>query len=94
LATLHFFIPPFPDNKATATSGFQVNPGVGRDAMGREVPALDIEKIARACGVKHVYTSGPDNLDSTLKDTFREALSHNELALIIVRIDSHNPIHA
>jgi len=76
------------DNKATATSGFQVNPGVGKDAMGREVPALDIEQIARACGVKHVYTSGPDDLDSTLKDTFREALSHNELTLIIVRIEN------
>lgn len=76
------------DNKATATSGFQVNPGVGRDAMGREVPALDIEQIARAYGVKHVYTSGPDDLDSTLKDTFREALSQDELTLIIVRIEN------
>jgi indolepyruvate ferredoxin oxidoreductase alpha subunit len=76
------------DNKATATSGFQVNPGVGRDAMGREVPALDIEQIARACGVKHVYTSGPEDLDSTLKDTFREALSHDELTLIIVRLEN------
>ncbi len=44
------------DNKATATSGFQPNPGVGRDAMGREAPVLDIEQIARACGVKHVHT--------------------------------------
>lgn len=76
------------DNKATTTSGFQVNPGVGKDAMGREVPALDIEQIARACGVKHIYTSGPDDLDSTLKDTFREALSHDELTLIIVRIEN------
>lgn len=80
------------DNKATATSGFQVNPGVGKDAMGRDVPALDIERLARACGVKHVYTSGPDDLDSTLKDTFREALSHHELTLMIIRIDSEKPI--
>jgi len=65
-----------------------VNPGVGKDAMGREVPALDIEQIARACGVKHVYTSGPDDLDSTLKDTFRDALSHDELTLIIVRLEN------
>ncbi len=76
------------DNKATAASGFQVNPGVGKDALGRDVPALDIEQIARACGVKNVYTSGPDDLDSKLKDTFRKALSHNELALIIVRIEN------
>ncbi len=75
------------DNKTTAASGFQVNPGVGRDAMGREAPALDIEKIARACGVKNVYTSGPDDLESTLKETFREALSKKELTLIIVRLE-------
>jgi len=76
------------DNKATATSGFQVNPGVGRDALGREAPALEIENIARACGVKHVYTSGPDDFDSRLKEIFREALSRRELSLIIIRLDS------
>jgi indolepyruvate ferredoxin oxidoreductase alpha subunit len=76
------------DNKATATSGFQVNPGVGRDALGRETPALDIEKIARACGVKHVYTSGLDDSDPTLEDTFWEALSSPELTLVVVRIES------
>jgi indolepyruvate ferredoxin oxidoreductase alpha subunit len=75
------------DNKATAASGFQVNPGVGKDTMGRDAPALNIEQIARACGVKHVHTSGPDDLNSTLKDTFREALSHHELTLIIIRIN-------
>jgi len=75
------------DNKTTATSGFQVNLGVGRDAMGREVPALDIEQIARGCGVKHVYTSGPDDLDSILKETFRKALGHKDLTLIIIRLE-------
>jgi TPP-dependent indolepyruvate ferredoxin oxidoreductase alpha subunit len=55
--------------------------------MGREVPALDIEQISLACGVKHVYTSGPDDLDSTLKETFRKALSHKDLTLIIIRIE-------
>lgn len=75
------------DNKTTATSGFQVNLGVGRDAVGREAPALDIEKIVRACGVKNVYTSGPDELDLTLKETFLEALGLNELAMIIIRLE-------
>jgi len=75
------------DNKTTATSGFQVNLGVGRDAMGREVQALDIEQIARGCGVKNVYTYGPDDLDSILKETFQNALSQNELALIIIRLE-------
>jgi indolepyruvate ferredoxin oxidoreductase alpha subunit len=75
------------DNKTTAASGFQVNPGVGRDAMGREAPVLDIERIARACGVKNVYTSGPDDLDSTLKETFQKGLSKDGLTLIIIRLE-------
>ena len=74
------------DNKTTAASGFQVNPGVERDAMGRKAPALDIERIARACGVKHIYTSGQNDSESSLKETFRKALSQKELALVIVQI--------
>jgi indolepyruvate ferredoxin oxidoreductase alpha subunit len=76
------------DNKATAASGFQVHPGVRKDAIGRKAPALDMEQIARACGVKCVYTVGPDKLDSALTETFREALINPDLCLVIVRIDS------
>jgi len=76
------------DNKATAASGFQVHPGVEKDAMGKKAQALDIEQIARACGVKCVYTAGPDNFNSALTETFREALSNPDLALVIVQIDS------
>ena len=50
------------DNGATVTSGFQPHPGVARDARGQPAPALDIERIARACGVKDAHTVGPDNL--------------------------------
>jgi len=74
------------DNKATATSGFQPHPGVGNDAMGKETPALSIEEIARACGVKNIFISGLDEIETKLEDTFREALSLQELALVIVRI--------
>ncbi len=79
------------DNAATATSGFQPNPGVGKDAMGREAPALSIKHIARACGVKWVRTIGPDDFNSKLKDLFREALSYRNLAMIVVRINSDIP---
>jgi indolepyruvate ferredoxin oxidoreductase alpha subunit len=74
------------DNKATATSGFQPHPGVGKEALGNEAPALDIEEIARACGVKNVFTSGLDDSDPKLEDTFREALDLPWLALVIVRM--------
>jgi indolepyruvate ferredoxin oxidoreductase alpha subunit len=74
------------DNKATATSGFQPHPGVGKNAMGQDAPALDIQELAKACGVKHVFSSGLDDTDPTLEDTFREALGLQELAMVIVRI--------
>ena len=75
------------DNKATATSGFQPHPGVGRNAAGEEAPALDMEEIARACGVKNVFVSSLGKGDPALEDTFQKALSHPDLTLVIVRID-------
>jgi indolepyruvate ferredoxin oxidoreductase alpha subunit len=77
------------DNKATATSGFQPHPGVGKDAMGRDAPACDITKIAQACGVRNIHVVGPDDLGARLKDTFSEALSYSELTLLIVQIVNH-----
>jgi indolepyruvate ferredoxin oxidoreductase alpha subunit len=74
------------DNKATATSGFQPHPGVGKNAMGQEAPALDIEQVARACGVKNIFISGLDEMGPKLEATFREALGLKELAMVIVQI--------
>ena len=74
------------DNGATVTSGFQPNPGVGRDALGRPAPALSIERIAEACGVGLVRGVGPDDLESTLREAFRELLAYRGLALLVVRI--------
>ncbi len=73
------------DNKATATSGFQPHPGVARNALGKEAPALDIENIARACGVRNILSSGLDETGTPLDKTFRDALSLGELVLVIVR---------
>jgi indolepyruvate ferredoxin oxidoreductase alpha subunit len=74
------------DNKAAAASGFQPHPGVGRNALGHDAPSLDIEKIARACGVKNVLISGIADSEPKLEDTFRTALSLRELTLVIVRL--------
>jgi indolepyruvate ferredoxin oxidoreductase alpha subunit len=75
------------DNKATATSGFQPHPGVGKDAFGREAPALDIEGVARACGVEKIFAVGLDDANPNLGDVFRRALRLQELTLVIVRIE-------
>jgi indolepyruvate ferredoxin oxidoreductase, alpha subunit len=77
------------DNGATVTSGFQTNPGVGRDALGRPAPALSIERIARACGVEWVRSVAPRDAepatDPALRDAFREALARRGPALLVVR---------
>jgi indolepyruvate ferredoxin oxidoreductase alpha subunit len=73
------------DNGATVTSGFQPNPGVGRDARGRPAPKLNIEAIARACGVTYVRGIGPEDLEPRLGAFFRAALAHRGLGLVVVR---------
>jgi indolepyruvate ferredoxin oxidoreductase alpha subunit len=73
------------DNQATATSGFQPHPGVARNALGKETPGLDIERIAHASGVGRILKAGLDDPGSLLDGVFREALSRRELTLVIVR---------
>ena len=73
------------DNGATVTSGFQTNPGVPRDALGRPTRALDMVRIAKAIGVEFVRDVGPDDLDKRLREVFHEGLCHRGLGLIVVR---------
>jgi indolepyruvate ferredoxin oxidoreductase alpha subunit len=73
------------DNKSSAASGHQTNPGVGRDALGDKAPALSIEKIARACGVGSVTVVQAGDLEPKLISVFKEALSTRELSMIIIQ---------
>jgi indolepyruvate ferredoxin oxidoreductase alpha subunit len=79
------------DNGSTVTSGFQPNPGVGRDALGRPAPALSIERIARACGVEWVRSVGPADPPGALRDAFREGLSRRGPALLVVHTPCDQP---
>jgi indolepyruvate ferredoxin oxidoreductase alpha subunit len=76
------------DNSATVTTGFQPNPGVPRDALGRPARALSIERIATACGVEFVRTVAQEEPGPIpgLDALFREALEHRGLALVVVRM--------
>lgn len=62
--------------------------GEERDAFGNAAPALDIVKIARACGVSSVYANGPQDLNEDLRETFRAALAEESLTLCHVRLES------
>jgi indolepyruvate ferredoxin oxidoreductase alpha subunit len=73
------------DNQSTASTGHQPHPGIGKDAMGQEVPKLSFEQIARACGMEQVYSVDASASDSHLVEVFKKALSARELALVLVR---------
>jgi indolepyruvate ferredoxin oxidoreductase alpha subunit len=78
------------DNKSTASTGNQPHTGIGKDALGREAPALSIEKIARACGVQRIYSIAFNEYNSKLTDVFRKALSVRELVLVIIQTKPTN----
>jgi indolepyruvate ferredoxin oxidoreductase alpha subunit len=73
------------DNSATVTSGFQPNPGSGKDLRGGETRRLSIEDISRACGVDLVRTVGPGDGEETLRAAFRDGLAFRGLGLIVLR---------
>jgi indolepyruvate ferredoxin oxidoreductase alpha subunit len=58
------------DNSATAMTGFQPHPGVGRNAMGESVPPVDIEAVCRSFGAK-VEVTDPFDLPGTREKVLR-----------------------
>ena len=58
------------DNGATAMTGFQPHPGVGRNIMGEEVARVDIEAVCRSFGAK-VSVTDPFDLEGTKQNMLR-----------------------
>ncbi len=58
------------DNRTTAMTGAQENPGTGKMANGEETFRVDFEQLARACGVERVHTVNPYK-----KEILREIIS-------------------
>jgi len=72
------------DNRTTAMTGHQENPGTGHTLQGQPAPQVEIEPLARGLGVQRVQTVDAYDLkgvDAALK----EALAHEEPAVIITR---------
>ncbi|MEW6262033.1 MAG: thiamine pyrophosphate-dependent enzyme [Thermodesulfobacteriota bacterium] len=70
------------DNSATAMTGFQPHPGVGRNALGDPAPVLDIEMICRSMGVK-VVVKNPFDLKDTI-DTITHLLQDDEGVKVLI----------
>ncbi len=59
------------DNRITAMTGHQENPGSGLTLMGDTTIEASIEEIGKACGIKKIYTINPYDQEKTsqvLKD--------------------------
>ena len=72
------------DNSATAMTGFQPHPGVGRNALGEEVAPIDIEAVCRAFGAK-VEVTDPFDLGGTQKKVLRALEDPQGVRVIIMR---------
>ena len=71
------------DNQATAMTGHQPHPGVGKKPEENGVDPIKIEAIVKACGVKNVKTidqvTQPEELEAALK----EFLPKDEVSVIV-----------
>ena len=72
------------DNRITAMTGGQPNPGMPIDGMGDEAPEISIEKLVIATGCEFVKVIDPLDLENTIK-TYKEALEYEGLAVIIAK---------
>ncbi|MDR2623310.1 MAG: indolepyruvate ferredoxin oxidoreductase subunit alpha [Methanobrevibacter sp.] len=72
------------DNRTTAMTGGQPNPGIDVDGMGDPAPEVSIEKIAISTGAEFVKLINPLNLKKTI-ETYKEAINFDGVSVIIAK---------
>jgi indolepyruvate ferredoxin oxidoreductase, alpha subunit len=73
------------DNGTTAMTGLQEHPGTGRTLGGEISHKLDFEEIAKAMGISNIHTLKGGSTADELEGLLHQALTGNELTLIVVR---------
>ena len=76
------------DNRITAMTGGQTNPGIPVDGMGDEAPAISIESLVKSIGVGFVKIVNPLDVNKMI-DTYRDALNYDGVSVIIWNHDIH-----
>lgn len=72
------------DNRITAMTGHQDNPGTGYTLQGEITDTVQIEPLVRALGIKHVRTVNPID-QAQMKDVLNWAYDLDEPSVIISR---------
>ncbi|WP_434576933.1 indolepyruvate ferredoxin oxidoreductase subunit alpha [Thermoanaerobacterium thermosaccharolyticum] len=72
------------DNRITAMTGHQENPGTGYTLQGEKTVFVDIEALVKACGIKNVRVINPNNLKE-VKEALDWAYSLDEASVIITK---------
>jgi len=72
------------DNRITAMTGHQTNPGVGETGMGEITKEIKIDEVAKACGVKNIKVIDPINIKE-LQSTIKGFLNKKEVSVIVAR---------
>lgn len=72
------------DNRVTAMTGHQENPATGFTLMGEPTHELDLELLAKACGVKRVVVIDPRDVDE-LERVIKEEVAAKEPSVIIAK---------
>lgn len=72
------------DNRITAMTGHQPNPGMGKTALGEDTMAIDIEALVRAMGVKNVKTVDPFNIKGMI-ETIKEFMKNDSVSVIVAK---------
>jgi indolepyruvate ferredoxin oxidoreductase alpha subunit len=80
----HKFVYTILDNRTTAMTGHQPNPGMGTDGRGDPSPMVSIEAIVKGCGVDFVRTVDTSDIKEMQK-AYEDALAHDKLAVIIAK---------
>jgi len=72
------------DNRITAMTGHQPNPGMGRNGMREEIDEVNLEEIVRGCGVKNMKVISTYNLAEAQEAT-KELLEVDGLAVLVAK---------
>ena len=71
------------DNHKTAETGGQPNPGTGVTIRGEKTVAISLEKLVKACGVKHFFKADLFNI-TDCQDKILRAVRENEVSVVLL----------